>query len=223
MLLDPGTFLLLALLGGVVAVDGTSFGQFMISRPFVAATLAGWIVGAPLQGAAIGVILEAFHLTVLPVGAARYPEGGPAAVAGGAAYALSEQTPSSLLLAVLVVLLLEWIGGESVRLMRQGNVRLLNEGHGKLATARGLERRHLAAIGVDFLRGTLLFVFGMALLLVTETFVTPFWGLGEDLPRLMIAAIVPGLLASAVRIVGWRAWFTAAGAIGGVTLVVLGG
>jgi mannose/fructose/N-acetylgalactosamine-specific phosphotransferase system component IIC len=223
MLLDPGTFLLLSVLGGLVAVDGTSFGQFMVSRPFVAATLAGWIVGAPLEGAAIGVVLEAFHLTVLPVGAARYPEGGPAAVAGGAAYALSDHTPSGLLLSVLAVLLLEWIGGESVRLMRHGNVRLISDNHGRLSSARGLERRHLAAIGVDFLRGMLLFCLGALLLFVTHRFIAPFWGLGEDVPRLLIAALVPGLLASAVRIVGWRAWFAAAGAIGGVTLLLLTG
>ena len=40
-------------------------------RPFPA--LAGAVVGRPMAGAMIGVVLEAFHLSVLPVGAARFP------------------------------------------------------------------------------------------------------------------------------------------------------
>ncbi|MQA88875.1 MAG: hypothetical protein GEU90_01390 [Gemmatimonas sp.] len=221
--MDPLTFVVLSLLGGVVAVDGTSFGQFMVSRPFVAATLAGWIVGSPLEGAAIGIVLEAFHLTVLPVGAARYPEGGPAAVAGGAVYALSDHEPSTLLLGVLVVLLLEWVGGETVRLMRRANVRLMNDKHKFQGTARWLELRHVAAIAVDFLRGMVLFAVGALILVATVRFVAPLWGLGEELPRLLLAALVPGLLASAVRMVGWRAWFAAAGAIGGVGFILVAG
>ena len=39
----------LSLLGGWVATDSTSFAQFMVSRPLVAASLAGWIVGDPVS------------------------------------------------------------------------------------------------------------------------------------------------------------------------------
>ena len=77
LLPDAGLYLLLVAWGGLVAVDGTSCGQFMISRPFAAATVAGLLAGDALMGATAGVVLEAFHLAVLPVGAARYPEGGP--------------------------------------------------------------------------------------------------------------------------------------------------
>ena len=37
--------LALSAMGGAISLDGTSAGQFMVSRPLVAATLAGWIVG----------------------------------------------------------------------------------------------------------------------------------------------------------------------------------
>jgi len=221
MPLEPTTLLLLALFGGLVAVDGTSFGQFMISRPFVAATIAGWIVGAPEQGATIGIVLEAFQLTVLPVGAARYPEGGPAAVAGGAAYGLLPAEASVLLIVVILVLFLEWLGGETVQAMRQTNVRLISENHRPPSSARALERRHLAAIGLDFLRGTFLVSGGVLLLLTAGRFLGPLWGLGETAPRTILAAIVVGLLASAVRLVGWRAGFAAAGVIGGGGLLLL--
>ncbi|MED5200176.1 MAG: hypothetical protein VYB51_10255 [Gemmatimonadota bacterium] len=40
----------LAILGGLLALDATSVGQFMISRPLVAGTLAGWWLGDPGVG-----------------------------------------------------------------------------------------------------------------------------------------------------------------------------
>lgn len=217
---DPATTLLLALLAGAVAVDGTSFGQFMISRPLVAATVAGWIVGAPLQGAAIGFVLESFHLTVLPVGAARYPEGGPAAVAGGAVYAASSTPPAgTLLLLVLAVLLLEWMGGESVRFLRQINVRLLAK-EGAAGDPHFLQRRHLTAIVLDFARGVLLTLVGIVLLRLWLQGLTPHWGLGEEVSGIIVGGVAIALLASAARLVGWRGWFAAAGVICGIALLL---
>src|SRR5690606_15616708 len=104
MLPGPVTTVWLLLLGGWMAVDGTSVGQIMVSRPLVAATLAGWVVGDPLAGLTAGVLLELFHLAVLPVGAARYPEGGPASVLAGSLYALSESVPGALLVTVAFAL-----------------------------------------------------------------------------------------------------------------------
>src|SRR5690606_8701381 len=200
----------------------TSFGQFMLSRPFVAATLAGWLVGRPAEGATIGLILEAFHLTVLPVGAAQYPEGGPAAVAGGAVYAAAAPQPSGLLLTVLFVLLLEWFGGETVHYLRQGNVRLVPAGNGEPTDPDRLERRHLTAILLDFVRGMLLVAAGILILSGLLRILGPFWGLGEEIPRAVIGAVVAGLLASSIRIVGSHGWLAAAGAAAGVAFLAFG-
>ncbi|MEX0912682.1 MAG: hypothetical protein WD031_04555, partial [Gemmatimonadota bacterium] len=161
-----------------------------------------------------------FHLTVLPVGAARYPEGGPAAVAGGAIYAVSDLAASTLLVTVLLVLLLEWVGGETIRLMRQGNIGLVAEERPGWKTAAALERRHLTAIGLDFARGMLLVIAGILLLWAGHRFVLPRWGMGEDVPQVVLTALVAGLLASSVRLVGLRGWFAAAGAICGVGLLL---
>ena len=49
---------LVALLGGVLALDGTSVGQFMLSRPVVAGALTGWMLGDPALGLLIGTLLE---------------------------------------------------------------------------------------------------------------------------------------------------------------------
>ena len=209
----------LVLLGGVVAVDGTSFGQFMVSRPFVAATIGGWLIGDPMQGAAIGVVLEAFHIAVLPVGAAKYPEGGPPAVAAGAVYAAADPATGTLLLLVAFALGLEWIGGESVRLIRIANVRLISARSGKRRSARYLERMHLIAIGADFVRGMLLVVVGLIVLVAVERLLVPLWALEEAITTMMATAIIAGLFASALRIVGSRIWFAAAGAAGALVLL----
>lgn len=217
---DGSTFLLLLLLGGTVAIDGTSFGQFMLSRPFVAAALAGAIVGRPAEGALIGLVLEAFHLHVLPVGAAKYPEGGPPAVAGGAVFAAVSPQPSGLLLTVIAVLALEWIGGESVRYLRQANQRFVPGTSGAPVDPDRLERRHLAAIGIDFARGMLLVAAGILLLTILLRSLTPLWGLGEGIPQAVIGAVVAGLLASSLRIVGSKGWLTAAGAAAGLAFLL---
>ncbi|HWV56262.1 MAG TPA: PTS sugar transporter subunit IIC, partial [Longimicrobiales bacterium] len=78
---------LLLVLGGFIGLDATSAPQLMISRPIVAATLSGLAFGHPAEGMLLGVILEAFSLVILPVGAAKYPESGTAAAAAAAAYA----------------------------------------------------------------------------------------------------------------------------------------
>ena len=127
MILSPAQTAAATVLGGLLALDGTSVAQLMVSRPFVAATLGGVLAGRPAEGMAVGLVLEALHLAVLPVGASRYPEGGPAAVAAGAVYAAAHAPPATaqaaLLVAVLLALALEWAGGRTVAALRQFNVR----------------------------------------------------------------------------------------------------
>ena len=59
----------------------------MISRPLVAATLAGAFIGDSPSGLLVGAALELIALETLPFGASRYPEWGSAAVVGGAIFA----------------------------------------------------------------------------------------------------------------------------------------
>ena len=75
-------FVRLALLGGVLGLDATAVGQFMVSRPLVAGWIAGWMAGEPAMGITVGAILELFLLVSVPSGGARYPEGSTAAVVG---------------------------------------------------------------------------------------------------------------------------------------------
>jgi mannose/fructose/N-acetylgalactosamine-specific phosphotransferase system component IIC len=154
---DPGAWLALALVGGLVGIDATSLGQAMLSRPLVAATLGGWVFGRPEAGLVLGVALELFELCILPVGAARTPDGGTGALAAGGAYALAgpaafEVVPFAL--ALTFGLVAERLAGETVVLLRRANARLVGEAAlERLTSARALERRHLAGIGLDYTRG----------------------------------------------------------------------
>ncbi|SOD02772.1 PTS system sorbose-specific iic component [bacterium JGI 053] len=217
MMLSPAQTAAAAVLGGLLALDATSVGQLMVSRPFVAAALGGALVGHPAQGMAAGVVLEALHLAVLPVGASRYPEGGPAGVAAGAVYAAqapSAAASATLLVAVLCALALEWIGGRTVAAMRQVNVRFAGAPPEGL-TPGGVARRHGAPIALDFLRGAvlaLLGVFGLgALLSVVDLAGFPEVAVGTVV-RLAAAAGI----ASALRLFGRANYplFLAGGAAG---------
>lgn len=205
-----------------MAVDGTSVGQFMVSRPLVAATLAGAVVGDPLAGLAVGVVLELFHLAVLPVGAARYPEGGPAAVVAGSLYGAAETVPGALLMAVAFALAWEWVGGETLRVMRQVNVRLVAGPKGS-ARHDHLQLRHVAAIGLDFFRGML--VVGVGLLCLSTLLVASsgHWSLDAEVSRLAVAGVTVGLLAATLGIFPGRPRIFAAGVAMGLLFVLVRG
>jgi mannose/fructose/N-acetylgalactosamine-specific phosphotransferase system component IIC len=89
MSLDPGTWILLLGLGLWTALDQSACLQILVSQPLVASWLAGWFVGDPESGLAIGVLLQGVWARALPLGASPLPFVGPAAVVGGALAALA--------------------------------------------------------------------------------------------------------------------------------------
>ncbi len=218
---EPATFLLLTLLGGWVAADGTGLGQFMVSRPLVAATLAGWLVGEPVAGAAAGLVLEVFNLTVLPVGAARYPEPGPAAVAVGAVFGTSDQHAVTLLTAVVFALVWGSMSGATVRLFRKANSRLLHAATEGIETESSLERRHVSAILLDLLRGAVLTAAALILLHHAVGMVSAHSLSIEQTARMVLRLSVVLLLASALRLFGRRVGYVAVGAAAGLLILVL--
>jgi mannose/fructose/N-acetylgalactosamine-specific phosphotransferase system component IIC len=52
----------IAILGGVLGLDVVSFPQAMISRPLVAATVAGALIGQAASGLLLGAALELIAL-----------------------------------------------------------------------------------------------------------------------------------------------------------------
>ncbi len=115
--------------GGIVAVDETSFGQFMISRPVAAGFITGLITGELFFGTLIGALFELLYLDVLPVGGARFPSAGLAAVCAVSLFGLFgfdrlEDAGGSIPLFFLFSGLAASIGGWLVIKVRKVNTRM---------------------------------------------------------------------------------------------------
>jgi mannose/fructose/N-acetylgalactosamine-specific phosphotransferase system component IIC len=116
------SLVVLLVVGAVVGLDLVSVPQAMLSRPLVAGFLGGAVAGRPLPGLAIGALLELFAFETLPIGAARYPDWGPAACAAGALAALRGGWDGTWMVGVMVVALVAaWLGGLTMHLARRLN------------------------------------------------------------------------------------------------------
>lgn len=150
-------WVIIALLGAVLAVDTTSVGQVMVSRPLVAGPLTGLLLGDPALGLAVGAVLELYLLVSFPSGGSRFPEGSTATVVAVAS-AVSVDAPGVLPLAVAVGLVWGQVGGGSVSLLRRLNGRLV-PGPEDPTPAR-VSRAHLVAVALDAARGSVVAVAG---------------------------------------------------------------
>lgn len=150
----------LALLGGVLALDATSVGQFMISRPLVAGALTGWLLGDPSLGLLVGALLELYLLVSFPSGGAQFPEGATATVVAVATATALEGT-GAVPLGVATGLVWGQVGGITVTSLRRLNGLLVPDSEarhpGRLAAA------HVAAMFLDGVRGALVTMSGVAL------------------------------------------------------------
>lgn len=182
-----------SVLGAVLGLDVVSFPQAMLSRPLVAATVTGALMGEPARGLVLGVTLECFALESLPVGASRYPEWGSSSVVGGALYSLpGARGAGALLLAVIVTLTWAWVGGWSMVQLRRLNARWARQRHD--AVARGSRRSivglQLYGMTADLARGALMTAIGVALGAPLLHYAVPRWSVSEPvtLGALMLLA-----------------------------------
>lgn len=197
----------LSLLGGALALDQTSLGQFMVSRPLVSATLTGWIVGDPASGLVAGALLEVLVLPAFPIGGARFPEGGPSGVVAAVAAA---EGPGGIVgpgLAVGVALGAVWslLGGWSVTVLRRLNERFATVPGAGAVPAGRIVSGHLAGLASDFLRGAGLTALGITLARWAVPPARTVWPLGGDVTLLVLGVVVAlsaGGLVSALD--GWR-------------------
>jgi PTS system mannose-specific IIC component len=200
------TWLALAVLGGLVGLDATSFPQMMFSRPLVAGALAGALLGHPFEGILVGAILEVFDVAILPIGAARYPEGGPAAVAASASYvgaaADAVTAPGMLLMAVVFGLAWERVAGVSVVLSRRANERLVLRADNAPPGERAIERRHVGAMVVDFVRGAVITVVGAAVGSILIAALGPLWAFGATFTLGVIVVVAALVLGAALTVFG---------------------
>lgn len=161
---SPHVVIPLLLWGTLVGLDLVSVPQAMISRPLVAGTVTGWLVGDLEAGLRIGALFELFALDVLPAGAVRYPDYGPATIS---AVALGAGTPWALGLGVSVALglVLAVLGGWSLQVVRRWNARAIQRRAAALAAGESSAIRWLqyGAVLRDALRGFTLTLLGLVL------------------------------------------------------------
>lgn len=196
----------LVVLGAVVALDATSFGQLMLSRPLVAGALAGSLMGIPLEGAIVGALLEALSFSILPVGAAKYPETGTAAVAAVGTLGLAgvAPTPPTLLLVLVYGLAWQRLFGMTVIAGRYLNERLVHAGELELTGRldRMVERRHIASMLLDLARGGLVSAVALLLGVPLLRLAAPAWRLPPEVAIVAVSAAAAAALAGAARMFG---------------------
>jgi len=210
----PGTVVALLAWGTLVGVDLVSVPQIMIARPLVAATVAGWILGDPVTGVTVGAVLELFALEVLPVGAARYPDYGPAGVAAAVA-AAGNDVLRGIGLAVAVGLVVAYVGELAIQQLRRVNSgviqrRAIEIDSGDVRVIRAVQ---FSGVARDAVRAALLTGFG----LVVGGLARSWPPLGANgvalLDAVLLGAGIASAAAGAVR---------GAGAHGGVRWVTVG-
>jgi PTS system mannose-specific IIC component len=155
---------LLLVWGTLVGLDLVSVPQMMIARPIVAGGIAGGILGDAATGLLVGVLFELFQFDILPVGAVRYPEYGPATVAAvSAAHAVTGALGFGL--GALVGLVTGLLGGVSIHVTRRLTARAVRRSVEPLEAGDVgvLVRIHYQAIARDAVRAALVTSAGLVL------------------------------------------------------------
>ncbi|HRQ78034.1 MAG TPA: PTS sugar transporter subunit IIC [Gemmatimonadaceae bacterium] len=206
----------LAVLGAVLGLDVVSFPQAMISRPIVASTLAGAMLGHPERGLVMGVALEFFALESMPFGASRYPEWGSASVVGGALFAMTpDGTPAAMTLAALAAL-----AAASMVAPRQLNARLARGQQRQLAAGSGaaVARLQFAGMAADLLRGGALTMLALAVFTPLRVAILATFTFPNTLSRAVVVSVASAVGLAAV----WKVTSTTPGArwwlLGGLAL-----
>jgi mannose/fructose/N-acetylgalactosamine-specific phosphotransferase system component IIC len=206
MTLGPIAAVLWPVWGTLVGIDLVTVPQGLLSRPIVAASITGLILGDPAAGLLAGMTLELYALDVLPIGASRYPDFGIAAVAAGAAAALG---PAGMAPAFggLVGLPMAMLGGWTLHRLRRRNAVSVQRRLARVAAgdARAIWELQRNGLFRDTLRSLLVTLVGMAVV----AFITRIpWTDFAHLELLSYAAVAGGLvsvLSGAVRSSGFGA------------------
>ena len=201
----------LALLGGILGLDVVSFPQAMISRPLVAATLAGALIGQSASGLLLGAALELIALETLPFGASRYPEWGSASVVGGAIFATHPSHPAgAMTMATLSALATTWIGGWTMVKLRQMNAYWAARWReGLEAGSRGtVTTLQLTGMTADLARGVLLTGIAYAVLAPLADACIGVWSMDARLSRALVVTTAASVAGGAA----WKLFHSTAGA-----------
>lgn len=198
-----------ALLGAVLGMDVVTFPQMMISRPIVAATVAGAFIGHAPAGLVMGAVLELLALEMLPFGASRYPEWGSASVVGGAIFAsFADPLGGSLAASLLAALATALISGKSMVWLRRMNASIAKRERAQLdsGSRKAIMGVQLFGLTADLLRGGLVTFVAMIFFQPFTHAIVDSWKTDARFSRAVVVAIVAAVSAGAV----WKIFHTVA-------------
>jgi len=232
MIAPPAGYVGTALLGAVLGLDVVSFPQAMLSRPLVAATIAGALAGSATLGLLVGATLELFALETLPIGASRYPEWGSAAVVGGTLFAMAEHvdplaSPGVMSTAVLGAIATAWVGSRSMVLLRTLNGRLARRSMDALAagSARTVVGLQMSGLLGDLVRGFLLTLVALLVMVPAQEATLARWHSPMRESRAVVVALAAmvagGAVWKLVHAVPRARWLFLGGLLCGLALMAL--
>jgi mannose/fructose/N-acetylgalactosamine-specific phosphotransferase system component IIC len=149
--------LLAAVICGIIGLDRTALGQFMISQPVVAGPLTGWLLGDVTAGLVIGGTLELIWVLDMPIGTFVPADSTVAAVAATATAALGNSVPGGLPVigfCLLMTVTMVPVTMFADHLMRKRNAQIpeLALSSGGSPTEAGVTAWHLAGLMAFFLK-----------------------------------------------------------------------
>jgi PTS system mannose-specific IIC component len=209
--------------GTVAGVDLVSAPQFLLSRPLVAAGVAGLILGDVAAGIQVGLLLELFALDVLPIGAVRYPDYGPAAV-GATLAAAGRPWEEALGVSAIVGLVVGALGGWTLEWVRHANDGALRRVESAIAAGdpKAIRALQLGGLVRDAARSLALTAIALVAAWAARH-VALERATGELLTTVLVgaglAAAVNGVMRSAGH--GVRRWWLAGGLIGGLLVAAV--
>jgi mannose/fructose/N-acetylgalactosamine-specific phosphotransferase system component IIC len=152
-----------AIVGGIIGLDRTAVGQFMISQPIVAGPFVGWMLGDATTGLLVGAALELIWILDMPVGSFVPADSTVAAISATAIAILGSPGDVHLPVAgfsILLTVILAPITMIADQVARQFNSRLA---HAALsASGPDLRKRlgwsHVSGVGVFFLKSLVVYL-----------------------------------------------------------------
>jgi PTS system mannose-specific IIC component len=165
--------------------------------------VAGWLLGDVETGLRVGAVLELFALDVLPVGASRYPEYGPAAV-GGAVLAAGLPDSGGTGVGALLGLMVAMLAGYSLEWLRHANARDVHRLSAELDAGSGTAIHRLQWIGIarDAVRSGGITMLAIALALVARTRLDGAIRLPDYLTPVLVGVGLAAALSGALRTAG---------------------
>ncbi|MCK5732721.1 MAG: PTS sugar transporter subunit IIC, partial [Candidatus Latescibacteria bacterium] len=161
------TLWIVALIGGLVALDTTAGPQVMISQPIVACPVLGLLLGDLETGLLFGTVLELIWIGTVPAGASRFFDSNMAAVAaaGAAIWAMQRcglPRPTAVLLSLGVVLPIGLLGSRMTVGVRKLNSHLIRKADSAARSGKSfrVSLYHGCGAGFSFIRGACLSLLG---------------------------------------------------------------